>query len=76
MNEWIWFFILWAGPALLLTCLWVREFVIHRDEPHNPNNGFSPRVAMTLWILISLFMMPISAGNYLLMKYVEHGGLE
>jgi|GEM_PF-2097101 hypothetical protein len=76
MKEWVGFFILWVGPALLLASLWIREFVIHRNEPYNPNNGFSPRVAVTLWILISLFIWPISAGNYLVMQYVAHGGLE
>jgi hypothetical protein len=66
MKEWVGLFILWGGPALLLVFLWVREFVIHRDEPHNPNNGFSPRVSMTLWILISIFLWPVSAFYYFL----------
>ena len=76
MKEWVWFFILWVGPALLMACLWVREFVVSRGEPYNPNNGFSPRVAMTLWILSSLLIWPLSAANYLVMQYVAHGGLE
>lgn len=76
MKESMPIFWFWIGPALLMTFLWVREFVINRNEPQNPNDGFSPRIAMTLWILTSLFMWPLATASYLVMQYAAHGGFQ
>jgi hypothetical protein len=56
------FFALVVAPSLLLIFLWTRTIVIHRNELRDPWGS------LVLWILISLFIWPVSAGNYFLMR--------